>query len=84
MTRFRTGLIIGLGVGYVLGTKAGRERYEQLMRTAQSAWRSAPAEKMRSEVTSHMPDAVTNAMSRIDKMRHPNGEREMITAGLPA
>lgn len=26
----RTGFIIGAGVGYVLGAKAGRERYEQL------------------------------------------------------
>ncbi len=28
--RFRTGLIIGLGVGYVLGTRAGQERYDQI------------------------------------------------------
>jgi hypothetical protein len=27
---FKTGLLVGLGVGYVLGTKAGRERYEEL------------------------------------------------------
>ncbi|MGH2740049.1 MAG: YtxH domain-containing protein [Actinomycetota bacterium] len=33
--RFRSGLLIGLGVGYVLGTKAGRERYEQLRRAWQ-------------------------------------------------
>ncbi len=26
----KTGLIIGFGVGYVLGAKAGRERYEQI------------------------------------------------------
>jgi hypothetical protein len=28
--RFRTGLIIGLAVGYYYGTRAGRERYEQI------------------------------------------------------
>ena len=28
--RFRLGLLVGLGVGYYLGAKAGRERYEQL------------------------------------------------------
>ena len=28
---FRTGLIIGAGIGYVLGAKAGRERYEQIV-----------------------------------------------------
>jgi hypothetical protein len=31
---FKTGLLVGLGVGYVLGTKAGRERYEEL----KSSW----------------------------------------------
>ncbi len=29
--RFRTGLITGLSVGYVLGARAGRERYDQLV-----------------------------------------------------
>jgi hypothetical protein len=30
--RGRLGLFVGLGAGYVLGAKAGRERYEQLSR----------------------------------------------------
>ena len=30
--------VVGLGVGYVLGTRAGRERYEQIRRAAQSVW----------------------------------------------
>ena len=30
--RFRVGLGIGFGVGYYLGARAGRERYEQLRR----------------------------------------------------
>ena len=29
--KFRTGLMMGLGAGYVLGAKAGRERYEQIL-----------------------------------------------------
>ena len=32
--------VVGLGVGYVLGTRAGRERYEQIKSQAQSVWRS--------------------------------------------
>jgi hypothetical protein len=28
---FKTGLFIGAAAGYVLGTKAGRERYQQIM-----------------------------------------------------
>ncbi|MDP8957366.1 MAG: hypothetical protein M3N24_10505 [Actinomycetota bacterium] len=27
---FKSGLIVGFGAGYVLGTKAGRERYDQI------------------------------------------------------
>jgi hypothetical protein len=30
MPRFRIGLVIGFGVGYYLGARAGRERYEQI------------------------------------------------------
>jgi hypothetical protein len=29
---FKRGFLVGAGVGYVFGTKAGRERYEQLRR----------------------------------------------------
>jgi hypothetical protein len=28
--RFRLGLVLGFGLGYLLGARAGRERYEQL------------------------------------------------------
>ena len=30
---FKTGLVVGLGIGYVLGTKAGERRFEQLRTT---------------------------------------------------
>ena len=30
--RFRLGLVLGLGLGYYLGARAGRERYDQLRR----------------------------------------------------
>ena len=32
--RFRSGVIVGMAVGYYLGAKAGRERYVQLERYA--------------------------------------------------
>jgi hypothetical protein len=34
--KFRTGLLIGFGAGYVLGAKAGRERYDQIKKTFDS------------------------------------------------
>ena len=30
--------VVGLGVGYVLGTRAGRERYEQIKKAAEGVW----------------------------------------------
>ncbi len=30
--------VVGLGVGYVLGTRAGRERYEQIKKAADRVW----------------------------------------------
>jgi hypothetical protein len=38
--RFRAGLILGLAVGYYLGAKAGRQRYEQINRTIKKIKRS--------------------------------------------
>jgi hypothetical protein len=35
--RYRLVFITGLGIGFVLGTRAGRERYEQLRKLARKA-----------------------------------------------
>jgi hypothetical protein len=55
---FKTGLIIGAAAGYVLGAKAGRERYEQIRELFGSAVRSEPLaaviEKGKS-LTEHLP-----------------------------
>jgi hypothetical protein len=34
--RFKAGFLVGLGAGYVLGTRAGEERYQQIKELAQS------------------------------------------------
>ena len=48
--RFRVGLLAGFAVGYYLGSKAGRERYEQIRRWIEDARRSRPAEKAQAAV----------------------------------
>lgn len=60
--RFRAGLIIGGGVGYVLGAKAGRERYHQIM----SGWkrvRQNPAVSQLADQAVGLLDAGRHAVS---------------------
>jgi len=48
--RGRILLVIGFGVGYVLGAKAGRQRYEQIAGAADKVWNSPTVKKQRHEV----------------------------------
>jgi hypothetical protein len=48
--RFRVGLVVGFAAGYYLGSKAGRERYEQIRRWLEDARRSRPFEKAQAAV----------------------------------
>ena len=41
----KIGLVIGLAAGYVLGARAGRERYNQIAKFASSVWNTAPVQK---------------------------------------
>ncbi len=40
--KVRTGTVLAFCLGYVLGTRAGRERYRQIMRALSHVGRSAP------------------------------------------
>jgi len=37
--------VLGAAVGYVLGSRAGRRRYEQIKRGAQTVWNTEPVQK---------------------------------------
>jgi hypothetical protein len=49
---FRLGLLAGLAVGYLQGTKAGRERYEQIRQQMQKLRRTEPVQRLSSELES--------------------------------
>jgi hypothetical protein len=51
--RFRMGFLLGFGTGYVLGTKAGRQRYEQI-RAAWGQLAESPAVQRAAERTKEM------------------------------
>ncbi|ALJ21734.1 hypothetical protein [Microbacterium sp. No. 7] len=41
----KTGIVVGLAAGYVLGTRAGRERYVQIRTAWLKLWNAAPVQK---------------------------------------
>ena len=48
--RMRLGFLTGFAAGYVLGAKAGRERYDQIAGLAQKAMGTEPAQQLQDEV----------------------------------
>jgi hypothetical protein len=65
-----------LGVGYVLGAQAGRQRYEQLKRQAVKVAEHPRAQQFdaqaRQTVATKLPPSVT---SRLDKVTRPDATR---------
>lgn len=49
-------LVAGLAVGYVLGSRAGRERYEQIARAASKFWESKPVQRQVHQVEDFAKD----------------------------
>lgn len=56
--RGRVGLMLGFGAGYVLGSKAGRERYEQLRRLYENVQNSPAFQR----ATGRAKDAVGSGL----------------------
>lgn len=45
----KLGILVGAGVGYVLGTRDGRERYEQMTRKARQVWKDPRVQEKKGE-----------------------------------
>jgi hypothetical protein len=48
--RFKSGFLVGLGAGYVLGTKAGQERYQQIVGAASKLRENPGVQRLTGEV----------------------------------
>jgi len=48
--KFRSGLLVGLGAGYVFGTKAGRERYQQIVEAMRAFLDNPGVQRLTDEV----------------------------------
>ncbi|MFS0853769.1 hypothetical protein [Microbacterium sp. 179-I 3D4 NHS] len=76
----KIGLVVGLGVGYVLGTRAGQERYEQIKTQWLKVWNQQPVQEKVEQVkefvgdkAAAVPGALWNASVKIVKTVGGNG-----------
>jgi uncharacterized membrane-anchored protein YhcB (DUF1043 family) len=63
--RFRLGLLIGLAVGYVLGAKAGKERYDQIVNTVKRVTEVDSVQKATDRVKQTVGEGMTSASEAI-------------------
>jgi hypothetical protein len=67
-------LVVGLGIGYVLGTRAGRERYEEIRATASRLWNNPRVQKTVDEAGDLVSDGAKRVVSQMTGSR-PTGSK---------
>src|SRR5690606_24362698 len=70
----KIGRVVGLGAGYVLGTRAGRGRYEQIKTEWRKVWNKAPVQRQVDKAkafvgakASAVPGALWNGVVKVAK-----------------
>lgn len=58
-------LLVGFGAGYVLGARAGRARYDQIVDKAQSAWRHPRVQQKADQAQRLVKDKAAEAGSHL-------------------
>lgn len=75
-------MVAAFGTGYVLGAKAGRERYEQLSAKAQQLWSHPKVQEQASKVQEQAGKVQDQAKDRWGKAK--NGDRDTESDPWPA
>ncbi len=74
-------LVLGGLIGYVLGAKAGRRRYEQIMSISSKVWHSTPVEKGREKASEAASSVYEGAKLKVtDAVRQACKEEELLEA----
>jgi oxygen-dependent protoporphyrinogen oxidase len=77
--------LLGVGVGYVLGARAGKQRYEQIKAVSAKAWNSDPVQqqvgKGKEAARTQLAPAVAEAVSSAAKSTADRLRSEKTVAG---
>lgn len=84
-------LVVGLGVGYVLGARAGRERYEEIKAKAQGFWNDPRVQKQvgqaegfvkdkAPDVAEFLSDGAKKVVSQVSGARKPAARKPAATS----
>jgi hypothetical protein len=85
-------VLAGVGVGYVLGTRAGRERYEQIRSGAQRLWQDPRVAEKRQQAAHVAKDQAAAAKDVVtekvtekvsERMHHQDGPHSVPATDLP-
>jgi hypothetical protein len=79
-------LVVGLAVGYVLGTRAGREKYEEIKATATKLWNDPRVQKQVNnaedfvkdkapEVAEFLADGAKTVVSKVSGSSKPGSSK---------
>jgi hypothetical protein len=60
-------LVVGIGVGYVLGARAGRERYEDIKRVAGNLWNDPRVQRQVDEAEGFVKDKAPEVAGLVAK-----------------
>ncbi len=61
----KVGFLAGVGLGYVLGAKAGRRRYEQIKARADKVWQSPTVQHKVSDATQVVKDKAPELQHKV-------------------
>ena len=74
----KAGLVIGLAAGYILGSRAGRERFEQIKEQALKVWNMDPVQEQVGKVKEFAKSsamALPSTAVGLGGEGHPGGRR---------
>lgn len=77
--KFRAGIVVGMAVGYYLGTMAGRERYEQLNGLLSRARQSDTLDSVGGKARAVVDLTMERARDLVESRVASNGNGSLVT-----